>query len=200
MTNNKLAVFDFDGTLTRFDTTRLYVVLFMMTFPIKSMRFLLHNGHHKQLSSSLLRYLLKEQAVEKVSCIATAYRRIVGCAMNGEVFARMSELRAQSDWTVLVATASPAFLVRPLLDGVSIIAPEYIVENGLFTGETANPQPYGLEKVRQVESFADMMKIRKISIAYSDSLADAPLLDKAETAYLVRGERVIPYPYASIKN
>lgn len=193
MTHGKLAVFDFDGTLTKFDTTRLYVVLFMITFPIKSVRFLLHNRRHNQLSTSLLQYLLKGQPAEKISRIATVYRCIVARAINREVFARMSELRAQSDWTVLVATASPAFLVRPLVDGVPVVAPEYVVKNGLFTGETKNQRPYGLEKVKQVESFAAMTAIGKISVAYSDSLADAPLLDRAETAYLVRGKSIMPY-------
>lgn len=90
----------------------------------------------------------------------------------------------------LIVSASPEFLLRPLLDRIGVrglIASRVDAHAGLFDGLNC----YGEEKrIRLLKERPDA----GIDAFYSDSLSDAPLAALAKKAYLVQGERVLPWP------
>ena len=68
----------------------------------------------------------------------------------------------------------------------ALIATKVDRKTGKLSGENCR----GAEKVRRLKAqFPDYC----VLCAYSDSLTDSPILELAERAYLVRGEKLTPY-------
>lgn len=89
----------------------------------------------------------------------------------------------------VVISASPEFLVDGLCRrlGLSVIGTEMNIHTGRIKGLNCK----GKEKpVRFRQRYPDV----RISAFYSDSLVDTPMAELADSAYLVHGERVSPWP------
>lgn len=89
----------------------------------------------------------------------------------------------------VVISASPEFLVRPAcrrLGVYCVMGSPVDKRTGRFYGKNC----HGAEKVRRfLERFPDA----EIDEFYSDSLSDEPLARLAKRAYLVRGEKLLPW-------
>ncbi len=89
----------------------------------------------------------------------------------------------------VVISASPEFLLRPACEQLGIrclMASCVDAHTGKYTGVNC----WGEEKVRRFrEQFGDA----KIDTFYSDSLSDTPLARLAQTAWIVRGDKLIPW-------
>ena len=83
----------------------------------------------------------------------------------------------------------PEFLLAPIAAqlGARLIASRVDPFTGQYDGENC----HGAEKVRRFQ--AEFGGARPDAF-YSDSLSDAPMARLATRAYLVRGERVLPWP------
>lgn len=89
----------------------------------------------------------------------------------------------------IVISASPEFLLQPVCRSLNIhylIASKVDKKTGLYSGENC----WGKEKVRR---FREEMADAEINEFYSDSLSDAPLAEIADAAFIVRGDRIIPW-------
>lgn len=89
----------------------------------------------------------------------------------------------------VVISASPEFLIRPACAklGIScVIGSPVDKRTGLFLG----PNCHGQEKVSR---FRARFPGGKIEEFYSDSHSDDPLAALAERAFLVKGERLLPW-------
>lgn len=90
----------------------------------------------------------------------------------------------------VVITASPVDFVRPACRRLGI---EYVlgspvdIEKGVCTGKNCD----GAEKVRAFDAAFPGARVERF---YSDSLHDTPMAMRAETAYMVKGERLEPWP------
>jgi len=95
------------------------------------------------------------------------------------------EMEHSSD---VVISASPEFLLAPIcakLGVKALIATKVDQKSGRLLGKNCR----GTEKVSRLkEQFPDC----RVLCAYSDSLTDLPMLNLAEQAYLIRGEKRIP--------
>ncbi len=90
----------------------------------------------------------------------------------------------------LIASASPEFLLRPVLESLgvtNVVASRVDPKTGAFAG----PNCWGGEKLRQLEALG---LAEQIGDFYSDSLSDAPLARVARRAFLVTGDSVAPWP------
>ena len=90
----------------------------------------------------------------------------------------------------VVITASPANIVRPACRrlGVSRVLGSPV---DMATGRYAGANCHGEEKTRV---FRAAFPNEQIEEFYSDSLGDAPMAAMARRAFLVRGERLTPWP------
>ena len=89
----------------------------------------------------------------------------------------------------VVISASPEFLIRPAcekLDIRCVMGSPVDKRTGLFLG----PNCHGQEKVSR---FRARFPGGRIDEFYSDSRSDAPLGQLAERAFLVRGEKLLPW-------
>lgn len=89
----------------------------------------------------------------------------------------------------VIVSASPEFLLAPIAAqlGARLIASRVDPFTGQYDGENC----HGAEKVRRFQ--AEFGGARPDAF-YSDSLSDAPMARLATRAYLVCGERVLPWP------
>ena len=89
----------------------------------------------------------------------------------------------------VVISASPEFLLNPVCKrlGISVLMASVVdKKTGLYTGDNC----WGKEKVRR---FYERFKDGKIDDFYSDSYSDSPLARISERAFIVKGEKIIPW-------
>ena len=89
----------------------------------------------------------------------------------------------------VVISASPEFLIRPACAKLGI---ECVIGSPVdkYTGHFYGPNCHGQEKVSRFHARFPGAKIEEF---YSDSHSDDPLAALAERAYLVKGERLLPW-------
>lgn len=89
----------------------------------------------------------------------------------------------------IVISASPEFLLKDVCEkrGWTLIASRVDPNTGIFTGKNCS----GKEKVRRFrEQFPDAV----VEEFYSDSLVDTPMAREARKAFLVKGDKLLPWP------
>ncbi len=109
-------------------------------------------------------------------------------ANMGRIHRWYARARREDD---VVISASPAFLVECAmgrLGAARVLASPMNMKTGLYEGRNC----YGEEKVRAFR--AAFGQDARLDEWYSDSTSDAPMAALAGRAYLVRGERIVPWP------
>lgn len=97
----------------------------------------------------------------------------------------------QKDEEDVIISASPAFFLRPVCEGLGIrhlIASEVDPKTGQYLGENC----HGEEKVTRFQAeFPEAV----VEAFYSDSLSDTPMAKLAQKAYLVKGKELQAWPF-----
>lgn len=185
----KVNVYDFDKTLLPYDSTEAFFRVCVKKYPRAALR----------AASAVPRLpLLAAGAASKTEVKERFYRFLTGIPdVDAEVAAfwqtHFSDIhpwylhkRRPDD---IIISASPEFLLRPAAEklGVRLIASRVGKYTGLYEGANNS----GREKVRRLR-----MAFPETAIAefYSDSRGDTPLANLADRAFLVRGERILPWP------
>ena len=90
----------------------------------------------------------------------------------------------------VIISASPEFLLRPICDelGVRLIGTRMDKHTGRISGENCHDK----EKVRR---FYEEFPGGCTEEFYSDSLSDTPMAEIAQRAYIVRKEKLSPWPF-----
>ena len=86
----------------------------------------------------------------------------------------------------IIISASPEFLLKPICQEFKVydlIASDVDKNSGKFLGENCK----GIEKVIRLK---DKYKNIKVNNVYTDSYSDQPLIDIANSAYIVRGDDI----------
>ena len=88
----------------------------------------------------------------------------------------------------VIISASPAFLLAPACQrlGVTLLASQVDETTGKYQGLNC----HGEEKLRRLKAAMPAIVVDK---AYSDSRSDTPLAMLAKQAYLVKGDRLLPW-------
>lgn len=89
----------------------------------------------------------------------------------------------------VIISASPEFLLKPVCEQLGI---QYLMASRVdpSTGKYTGVNCWGEEKVRR---FREVFGNAAIEAFYSDSLSDTPLAKLANTAWIVRGNTLIPW-------
>lgn len=180
--------YDFDNTILRGDSTRLFYVYCLARTPRMLLRL-------PALAVSAAFVLARDKRRFKQGMFAFL-NDLDGAERMVDAFWHKHKRRVKRFYLDarrpddVIASASPEFLLRPLLEQLGVtnlIASQVDSRTGLYAGENC----YGHEKLRRFrERFGDA----EIDEFYSDSLSDAPLAGIARKAYIVKGERVLPWP------
>lgn len=102
---------------------------------------------------------------------------------------RVAEAHKAMGHTIVVASSATRFQVEPMaraLEASHVICSEIEVEDGVITGRTAGPPPWGAGKARAVLELAEREMIDlPSSFAYSNGEEDVPFLECAGHAVAV---------------
>ena len=184
----KVNVSDWDKTIFAKDSTVTFCLWCILHYPkvLKALPAVLKNlpaywrgkltkTQIKEIFYHFLRYVPDvDRAVERFW--DAQFRRIKGWYYD----------RQRSD--DIIISASPEFLLSVPTErlGVRLIASRV----DKTTGETEGENCWGAEKVRRLrEAYPEV----EIAAFYSDSRSDTPLAELADVAYLVKGEKLLPW-------
>lgn len=206
-TNNGIAFFDFDLTLSRRDTIR--------DFP----RYLFGRVGFARRLLSVLPFLY---AFRAGLCSATytkeAYVTRFYAGMREEVLAEKSrhyslnripnilnknmmralKLHQDKGHTIVIVSASLSLWLEPWCEenGLELLATEIEILDGEISGRLQGLNCHGEEKVARIRERYALSQFDKI-YAYGDSKADYPMLGIADYAWL-RGKPVDPDDYSKL--
>lgn len=187
--NRILALFDFDGTITKHDTLLLFLKyykgawFFLKNMVIMSPILVLYllriipNWKAKQLI--LKRFLFGETITVFHQKCHSFVRDVLPADIRPSAL-KCIKNHQRSGAKVIVVTASPENWVNPWCAqiGLSCIGTRLEVVNGKLTGKLVGYNCYGQEKVRRISDVVELNQFHQIE-AYGDSKGDRPMLKLA---------------------
>ena len=197
MTERTVAVFDFDGTLTRRDTLVPFLRRTSGT-PRTSVALLTASlllvRDRDAAKQAVLHRLLAGQEAERVLAAADTFADVViDRGLRASVLERVSWHGSQGHELVIL-TASPELYVRPVGErlGFDVVLGTRleIGVDGRLTGRLLGRNCRGPEKVERLRTWLGH-RAEVIVHAYGDSSGDRDLLAFADHGYRVRGGRLL---------
>jgi len=190
---NALALFDFDGTLTKKDsladfihfavgTRKMVAGAFMLSpvFAAYAVK-LMHNGAAKQ---KVLQYFFANWKITDLTALADRYalHRIPAILRPGAL--EKIQWHLNHGHTVTVVSASPEIWLKAWTQslGIALIGTRLEEDNGRFSGRYAGQNCHGSEKVRRIRERYDLHMFERI-YAYGDTSGDKPMLALAHEAF-----------------
>lgn len=183
-------VYDFDQTLFNPDSSFLFTVTCLKKYPSlffrilpgvtgKAIGKLMKKNGTKELKEKIFAFLPYLDNVDEE--VSEFWKK------NGGRIEQWYLAQKQDD--DLIISASPEFLLAPVCQrlGVKLISTRMDKKTGKIEGENCS----NTEKVRRLyEEFPEAV----IDEFYSDSLIDTPLAKLARKAFIVRYDRLTPWP------
>lgn len=189
----KIAVFDFDGTITQSDTLLSFIrfskgnisflIGFLLFIPLLiGMKIsLIPNWKVKQL---MFQYFYKGTKIKTFDTWGEQFSKIITANTREKAKAKITELKKEG-YIIVVLSASIENWIKPWANenGIDlVIATQIRVVNNIITGEFLSKNCYGIEKVnRLLENFPD--RTNYYVIAFGDSRGDRELLSFADKSY-----------------
>ena len=181
-------VYDFDNTILRGDSSARFFAYCLGRFP--RMRL---DAPGQLVNGLLFIAKLRPKQAFKQRMFGFLRRIDVDRALAGFWRANLPRVKAwyraaHRDDDVVIS-ASPEFLIRPACEALGIrhvLASPVNRRTGAFSG----PNCHGAEKVRR---FREIWPDAVVENFYSDSHSDDPMAAVAKTAWLVKGERLMPW-------
>ena len=198
----RVAVFDFDGTLTRKDTliefirfakgsAALYWGL-LLHFPwlVLMKLHLYNNGRTKERVFS---WFFKGMSIEQFNELGQQfYETQADKLLHTDAVQAINEHRKNGD-IVVILSASIENWVQPfasVLQADGLLGTQAEVQNSILTGKFASKNCYGQEKVNRLKAWLDEnVKKHPYIIAYGDSQGDKELLEFANKKHYKQFQR-----------
>lgn len=191
--NKTLALFDFDGTLTRKDSLIEFIRFAQGDIPFA--------GGMIQLSPMLIAYKLKlirnDKAKEKMISFffkntdEVKFRQLASEYSLREIdkIVKRKALEKlvwhqKNNHRVVVVSASMECWLKPWCDknNLELISTKLKFSNGAFTGKFVTKNCYGIEKVNRITDYLNLDDYDEV-YAYGDSKGDKEMLELANHQY-----------------
>jgi len=188
-----IAIFDFDGTLTKRDTLlafiefthnkrRLYWELLLLSPQLILMKF--GFGNNEIVKTKLLDRLFKGTKKETLKAWAQAFcDKYFNALLRPAGLAKVLDLQRQG-YRIILVTASVEIWVKPFADrmNVELIGTKFLFNQQIFTGRLATPNCRGLEKVNRLKTYLKTEKLPPF-LMHGDSDGDRSLYAEASTYF-----------------
>lgn len=188
----RIAVFDFDGTITRKDTLIEFIrfakgsvalywgMLLYLPWLILMKLHLYDNGKTKEL---VFGWFFHEMSLEQFNELGRAfYQTQADKLIYSEAKKKIEEHKGHGD-IIVILSASIENWVQPFasaLQAEGLLGTQAEVQNGVLTGRFATKNCYGAEKVNRLKTWlAANVNEQPYIIAYGDSRGDKELLEFA---------------------
>ena len=188
----RIAVFDFDGTITRKDTliefirfakgnAALYWGLFLHLPWLVLMK--LHLCNNGKIKERVFSWFFKGMSIEQFNQLGQQfYETRADKLLHTDALQAIKEHKQNGD-TVVILSASIENWVQPFasaLQAEGLLGTQAEVLNGILTGRFATKNCYGQEKVNRLKAWIEAnVKEQPYVIAYGDSRGDNELLEFA---------------------
>lgn len=208
MDREVVALFDFDGTLTRRDTLPMFIrhasgvwgLLWALLSNMPAMIVLACAGWKtvwgidaSTTKERLLRGCFAHKKCEDVATLAREFASKIEDVKAPTVVKQMCNHIAQGN-RVAIVSASADVWVAPWASryGVTdIIATRMEIAEGCYTGKFAGGNCNGEEKVRRIREMFPREKYHLV--AYGNSSGDYPMLRYAHEAYMCKDDVITPF-------
>lgn len=189
----KLAVFDFDGTVTSKDSMLEFVrfvkgggVVSSALMSLSPLIILSKFGLYPndEVKKKFLRKTLGGTAIADIQEQITKFsKEVIPMIIRPKALEQLQFHKSRGH-DVVIVSASLDFWVTPWPDrlGIPCICTKAEIKDGIITGELASPNCYGEEKVTRLKAEYDIDSYEMI-FAYGDSRGDRELLRIAQRAY-----------------
>ena len=189
----KLALFDFDGTITKNDSLIKFIRFvvgdvktlsgMMLLSPMLTMCKLkiIPNYKAKQI---MLSYFFKGMDEQQFQKFAEEYSlKHIDTILRPKAMEKIA-WHKELGHKVIVVSASIECWIRPWCDqnGLDLIATRVEIKDGLMTGKFLTKNCYGIEKVNRVKEVYNLDDCDHI-YAYGDSRGDKELLEFADKSF-----------------
>ena len=188
-----IALFDFDGTLTRKDSLLEFIkfykgsyktysgILFLSPFLVAMKAGLLSTQQGKE---KLLTYFFKGENIETFNAKCEQFtQKIIPTIIRKDGLLELKSRLAQKQ-EVCIVTASAENWVVPYFSkmGVKVIGTKLQVQQNKLTGKLSGKNCKAAEKVRRIKEEYELSNFENIS-AYGDSSGDKEMLSIATKIY-----------------
>lgn len=208
MDKQVVALFDFDGTLTRKDTLPMYIrhatgltgLIGALIMNLPAMIILACAGWKSvwgidasSTKERLLRHCFKGKRLQEVAAVAEGFAEKADAVKSDVVVAEMCKHLSQGHRVAIVSASVDAW-VKPWARryGVEdVIATEMQVAEGRYTGEFAGKNCNGEEKVRRISALFPREKYHLV--AYGNSSGDYAMLEYAHEGFMCKDETIKKY-------
>lgn len=193
----KVAVFDFDGTLTLKDSMMSIIIFqrgkwglvwaLLREIHLIALMFL-HLYSNQKTKERLFRYCFGGMTEGEFDAFCQRFADAHRDIMNPTMQETLRKAQQESDH-VYVISASPERWVRLFVPGVTVLASQMEVVDGKITGRLLSKNCYGQEKVNRLLSALPDIKQHRSDYyitAYGDSRGDREMLAFADNGVLVK--------------
>ena len=189
----KIAVFDFDGTITTKDTLLEFIKFNKGSFAFYSglllnlpylVAFKIKIISNQSAKEKVLKFFFHDTplAVFKNNCVSFS-KEILPGLIRKKALEEIKRLQGEGI-TVAIVSASPQDWIQDWADeiGARLIASQLEIKNGKITGNLSGKNCHGNEKVRRICETFDLSKYEVVA-AYGDSSGDKPMLALAAQSF-----------------
>jgi HAD superfamily phosphoserine phosphatase-like hydrolase len=157
-------LFDFDSTLTKTDTIKFLLLSLSLASPLSGLKMMIK--HYRQLKSQaavkhmVISSLIIGKTSRQVVSALWLYKILVSKSLHSSLVKKLNN----HDQRVIIASASPSFALENVvaLGGAKVIATEYEIINGRYSGKILGEICYGKEKLRRVNVFLQKEHVDKV--------------------------------------
>jgi len=189
----RIAFFDFDGTITTKDTLLEFVKFskgrsrfylgFFLTSPWMLAYKLKITSNHKAKEKFLSWFFRNcDRDVFQEWCRRFAAEKIPGL-IRPKALQEIAKLR-ETGTAVIIVSASPENWIQPWSEslGIRLIATRLVYKEDRLTGKIEGRNCHGEEKVRRIKEVYSLSDFDEI-LAYGDTSGDRPMLDIARVSF-----------------
>jgi len=188
----QLALFDFDGTITKKDSMIHFLIhykgifVFLMGLLWLSPTLVLWKLgiiETQRAKEKLYRYFFSGVSEKEIYESGRSFLDKLENLINPLAYKRILEHKANGDRIVVVtASSEPWVLHWCQRNSLELICTQLVSTNGILTGQIDGKNCNGSEKVIRIKQYLDVKQFSKIT-AYGDSNGDKPMLELADEKF-----------------
>lgn len=189
----KIAVFDFDGTITTKDTLLEFIKFnkgkfsfywgFLLNLPYL-IAFKLKIISNQAAKEKVLKFFFQNTPLTTFKNYCDSFsKNVLPDLIRQKALKEINRLQSE-DITVVIVSASPQNWIQSWANeiGALLLASQLKIKDGKITGKLLGKNCHGNEKVRRICEVFDLTE-HEIVAAYGDSSGDKPMLALAKNSF-----------------
>lgn len=189
-----LALFDFDGTITKKDTLLEFIKFYRGSFSLyfgfalhSPLLILMKSGFFPnwRMKELILRYFFAHEDIDSFNAKAQTFSlKVIPNLLRPTALERLRWHREQNDRILIVSSSFENWL-KPWCDqnNIELLASSLEVKNKQITGKIAGKNVFGPEKVKCIKQYLNLQDYEEIFV-YGDSKGDAEMFDIGSQRYI----------------